>query len=169
MAGTDVSLIRFHVPNELIVKGVRRVRAASAIMAACAACGRGASARADGERWGLSMVPESTAFVVPYDSAPGLRDVLLSGALVGRRVHVTGRCVGPRNRMLGQPPRPNPWQLEADGVAIYVVGAKPSECLAGRNHILSVMATVAEDTLPAIGDLPPAPRRYLKQIGVELK
>jgi hypothetical protein len=99
-----------------------------------------------------------------------LREVLSSRALVGNRVRVTGRCLAPIGpQPLGQPPRPwNEWQLEADGVAMFVIGPMPGACLVpGERVILTIEALVAEDTLPAIGNLPGAPRRFLVLLGVE--
>jgi hypothetical protein len=94
---------------------------------------------------------------MPPASVP-LRDVL-GGALVGRRVRVTGRCL----RLTGEPgeaPRgPAEWQLASDGVTVFVVGPVPSAC--ARTGSVTVIAHVAEDSLAPIGDLPAAPRRYL--------
>ena len=112
---------------------------------------------------------ESALHVSTYSNEPALRQLVLTRAYVGRRVRVSGRCLrGPH--ALGQPPRPNQWQLEADGVAMFVIGARPSECaLAARSDTLTITALVAEDTLPAIGDLPPVPRSYLIQIDAQPK
>ncbi|HSA56565.1 MAG TPA: hypothetical protein VLE53_12730 [Gemmatimonadaceae bacterium] len=94
---------------------------------------------------------------------PSIRDVVSSRALVGHRVRVTGRCLGAGSEHpLGQPPRSrHEWQLEADGVAVFVIGPQPRGCRTGDGRKLTITALVAEDTLPAIGDLPPAPRRFL--------
>jgi hypothetical protein len=60
------------------------------------------------------------------------------------------------------------WQLAADGVMVYVAGPPPPGC-ASRHTPVTVMITalVAEDTLPAIGDLPSARRRYLVRVEPE--
>jgi hypothetical protein len=95
--------------------------------------------------------------------SPG--DVVASRAYVGRQVRVTGRCLTPRDE---HPLGPaigamDVWQLEWAGVTVYVVGRAPRACTAPNASLdtVTITATVAEDTLPAIGDLPPAPRRYL--------
>ena len=99
--------------------------------------------------------------------SPG--DVVGSREYVGRQVRVTGRCLpthgghalGPTMGAMAV------WQLEWDGIAVYVVGRAPSSCLTKNAHIdtVTITAIVAEDTLPAIGDLPAAPRRYLVSAG----
>ncbi len=91
-----------------------------------------------------------------------LRDVLASGLLVGRRVRVTGRCLAARRALLGKPPRArSEWQLSSDGVYVYVTGPLPPGCGPSTVTTVTILAVVAEDTLPAIADLPPAPRRFL--------
>jgi len=119
----------------------------------------------------------SAASRVSSDSISGVADaedhtvrhLLLSRAFVGRRVRVTGRCLRGVHP-LGEPPRMNQWQLESDGVAMFVIGNPPPECsLAATGDSLTVIALVAEDTLPAIGDLPPVPRSYLIQIEAQPK
>lgn len=95
--------------------------------------------------------------------APSLRDVVRSRALVGRPVRLTGHCLAVGSgRALGRPPRHQEgWQFEADDVAIFIIGPPPLQCDSARDAPLEILALVAEDTLPAISDLPPAPRRYL--------
>ncbi len=145
--------------------GARRGRAVYSIVAAvCVACDgssppiarRRATDAADHR-----LAAESTLQFTTYNDAATLRELLTTRAHLGRHVRVFGRCVrGPH--ALGQPPRANQWQLEADGVAMFVIGARPSECaLAARTDTLTISALVAEDTLPAIGDLPSVPRPYL--------
>ena len=153
------------MPNDATTKGACRARAVIALLAAvCAGCARGESApdaahfhdRGDGP-----------ALAVAYDSSPSLREILQSRAFVGRRVRLTGRCLD-KPQTLDRPLRLNQWQLEADGVAAFVIGVVPSQCSSPRDStVLAVTAVVAEDTLPAIGDLPPAPRRYLVLINAE--
>jgi len=102
------------------------------------------------------------------DQAAMLREILASSALVGRRVHVTGRCLGYSNPLaVGGPPRTrSDWQLEVDGVAIYVTGPLPEGCTATKssNELTTIVALVAEDTLPARGNRPATPRRYLVRL-----
>ncbi len=104
------------------------------------------------------------------DSAltPTIRELLASGALVGHRVRVTGRCLGyGRAAAVGGPPRTrSDWQLEGAGVAIYVTGQRPLACSAteGSTEATTILAIVAEDTLAARGDRPAVPRRYLIRV-----
>lgn len=102
------------------------------------------------------------------EQSPTIREILASSALVGRRVHVTGRCLGyGRAVAVGRPPRTrSDWQLEAEGVAIYVTGPLPAGCSAteGSNQPTTILAHVAEDTLPARGDRAAAARRYLVRV-----
>jgi hypothetical protein len=97
-----------------------------------------------------------------------VREVLDSGALVGQRVRVEGRCLGHRGKLAqGTPPRTrSDWQLESDGAAIYVVGALPPRCSAieGGEDTVTITAFVAEDTLQALGGGAGRPRRYLMRI-----
>jgi len=85
----------------------------------------------------------------------------------GLLVRVRGRCLGYRVPPVatGGPPRTrSDWQLEAEGVAIYVTGPLPEGCSAtqGGNTELSLVARVAEDSLPALGGQPSRARRYLE-------
>ena len=109
--------------------------------------------------------------VLPSIATPSIRDVVTSRALVGLRVRVTGRCLQPgREHALGQPPRPShEWQLEAEGVAVFVIGPQPRGCRETDLQPVTITALVAEDTLPAIGELPPAPRRFLVFAGEEVR
>ena len=138
------------------------------LAAVCVGCNR--SSRSADDASAVSRSPsESTVDTATDANAHTLRHLLVSRAFIGRRVRVTGRCLrGPH--ALGQPPRPNQWQLESDGVAMFVIGNPPPECSpAARTDSLTVTALVAEDTLPAIGDLPPVPRSYLIQIEAQPK
>ena len=91
--------------------------------------------------------------------------ILSSDTLIGRRVRVTGRCVGyGRIVAVGGPPRTrSDWQLEDGGSAIYVTGSLPAGCdaLQGSEQRTTIIVTVAEDTLPARGERPATSRRYL--------
>lgn len=100
-----------------------------------------------------------------------LRDVVTSNALVGRRVRVIGRCPSPAaGRALDRPARMrDAWLLEADGVAVFVTGPPPRVCSTSGASALTIIAVVAEDTLPAIADLPPAPRRYLLLVDAQVE
>jgi hypothetical protein len=87
--------------------------------------------------------------------------------LVGRRVRVVGRCItSPHVRSLGLPrPVLVAWQLEADGVTVLVSGAPPAGCTSADGpNTVAITALVAEDTLPALGDLPASLRRYLVRL-----
>jgi hypothetical protein len=96
--------------------------------------------------------------------APSLREIVSTRVLVGRRVRLQGRCLTVA-RLRGPPDAHGDWQLEADGVTVFVAGPLPKTCSApGGSDTVTIIARVAEDTLPSIGDLPPAPRRYLVRI-----
>jgi len=106
---------------------------------------------------------------VAVDGLTSLRDVVMSGALVGRRVQVAGRCVTkPPAAAFAFPGVASlAWQLEADGVTVFVLGPAPSKCaFASEAREVSITALVSEDTLPPIGDLPAAPRRYLVRVEI---
>lgn len=95
--------------------------------------------------------------------AASLRDVMATNALVGLRVRVRGRCL-PRESDYSpaEPPRSSgEWQLAADGISIFVVGPLPGHCVARGDVMVTITAVVAEDTLAAIGEFPPSPRRFL--------
>lgn len=97
--------------------------------------------------------------------APTVREILETDTHVGRRVRVTGRCLGYSGSVAvgGPPVSRSDWELEADGVAIYVTGPLPEGCSAttGSTALVTITAVVAEDTLPALGRRPPSVRRYL--------
>lgn len=137
------------------------------VIASLAACGEGRPAPADVrplER-PLALVASPTLGGNPGLATPlvSVRDVVNSRALVGRRVQVMGRCLAPASEhpLARLQNALDEWQLEAEGIAIYVIGPSPRTCSTGTEPAIVVTAVVAEDTLPPIGDLPPAPRRYL--------
>jgi len=103
----------------------------------------------------------------PSDATASLSEIVASSALVGRRVRLIGRCLTQQDSFELGPPRGGVivWQFAADGVMVFVAGPPPPGC-ASRHTPVTVMITalVAEDTLPPIGDLPAAPRRYLVRI-----
>jgi len=116
-------------------------------------------------------VPASDAVAEsPPDATASLSEIVASSALVGHRVRLIGRCLTQQSPLeLGQPHGVvMVWQLAADGVMVYVAGPPPPGC-ASRHTPVTVMITalVAEDTLPPIGDLPAAPRRYLVRVEPE--
>lgn len=97
-------------------------------------------------------------------------DILGSSTLVGRRVQVTGTCLGYRvpSVAVGPPPRTrSDWQLESGGVAIYVVGQLPPGCSAteGSTSPTMIIGTVREDTLQGLGPNPPRARRFMEREG----
>jgi len=106
----------------------------------------------------------------PPDVTASLGDIVASSALVGRRVRLIGRCLTQHGSFeLGRPGGVGiVWQLAADGVMVFVAGPPPPGC-ASRHTPVTVMITalVVEDTLPPIGDLPAAPRRYLVRVEPE--
>lgn len=137
------------------------------VIGSLAACGEGRSAPADArphER-PVSLFTSPITVSEPALATPlvSVRDVVTSRALVGHRVRVMGRCLPPASQhpLVRLQNALDEWQLEADGIAIYVIGRSPRACSAGADPAIVVTGVVAEDTLPPIGDLPPAPRRYL--------
>jgi hypothetical protein len=115
-------------------------------------------------------VAAGQAPTTPVDTVPSLREIVARRALVGHLVRITGRChtmvqPGP----LGQSPRTQPaWLLESDGVMVFVTGTTPRVCVGGGGvPVVTVTAFVAEDTLPAIGDLPAVARRFLVRLRVD--
>jgi len=106
----------------------------------------------------------------PPDVTASLSEIVASSALVGRRVRLIGRCLTQHGSFeLGRPGGVGiVWQLAADGVMVFVAGPPPPGC-ASRHTPVTVMITalVVEDTLPPIGDLPAAPRRYLVRVEPE--
>ena len=143
---------------------VQRVLVGLAIMAVLSTGCTGRSEQRD-RNGGDSSPPAPPPVAIPEDVSStdlstSLRDVVASGALVGRRVRVRGRCLAAQRE--GKPPHGrDAWQLSADGVFVYVTGPLPAGCRAMGAVMVTIVAVVAEDTLPAIGDLPPAPRRFL--------
>jgi hypothetical protein len=96
--------------------------------------------------------------------------ILNTASLTGKQVRVTGTCLGFRVPPVaaGSLPRTrSDWQLESAGQAIYVTGPLPSACdpTAGSTAPVTIVATVREDTLAAVGGQPVTPRRYLEWNG----
>jgi hypothetical protein len=94
-----------------------------------------------------------------------VRELLSSDRDVGRMVRVSGQCLGYGKPVAeGMPPRSrSDWQLEDGGVAIYVTGPLPAGCsaTAGATERTTIVARVAQDTMPAMGNREATPRRYL--------
>ena len=115
-------------------------------------------------------VTDGKAPTTPVDTVASLREIVARRALVGHLVRVSGRCHDTvRPGPLGQSPRTQPaWLLESDGVMVFVTGTTPRVCV-GRSGVplVTVTAFVAEDTLPAIGDLPAVARRFLVRLRVD--
>ncbi len=99
------------------------------------------------------------------DQNPSVRQLVQSDAWNGQEVFVAGRCLGfPGGQTAGPPPvTRSDWLLDGDSAVIYVTGALPSGCSAtgGSAGWTNVHARVAQDTLPALGNEPARPRRYL--------
>ena len=148
---------------------MHRLLVVTALLAACSRAKPDAAAAGAPEG---SVRPKPPPTAQPStDARPPLhtvREVLDSSALVGQRVRVAGRCLGYGGKLAeGAPPRtPRDWQLESGGVAVYVVGVLPPGCSAteGGRDTVTITATVAQDTLPALGGGPGRPRRYLMRI-----
>jgi len=97
-----------------------------------------------------------------------VRELLSTDAYVGRRVLVRGRCLGyTASVAVGGPPLTrSDWQLEEGGEAIFVSGPLPEGCsaTAGSTVSTTILADVAQDTLPRLGGRPAVPRRYLVRV-----
>jgi hypothetical protein len=50
---------------------------------------------------------------------------------------------------------------------VFVTGTTPTMCAGRSVAVVTVTAFVAEDTLPAIGDLPAVARRFLVRLRVD--
>jgi hypothetical protein len=137
--------------------------AAIAIAAPLAACHSGGAGASD-EAPRAATVP---AVDVALREAT-VRDILGRTAHVGELVRVAGHCVavggqGSESRV-GEPPvSPTDWLLASDGVSVFVTGAPPASCgsLERGADSVTIVARVAEDTLPTAEGIPAAPRRYL--------
>jgi hypothetical protein len=135
--------------------------AIAALLAACAV-----EQPASGRTGEGTNIPAHT--LASTDTQPSLHDILASRVPVGRMVRLTGHCLTLRGVKAVERPAGagDLWQLEADGAVIVVSGTRPHACTATADTTpVIITAIVAEDTLPAIGDLPAAPRRYLLLIG----
>ena len=80
---------------------------------------------------------------------------LVNGAVhVGKVVRTRGQCIGYSTPVAeGSPPRTrSDWQLEDDGIAVWIVGAFPTGCTGagGDGTIITVSGLVAEDTVVAL-------------------
>lgn len=90
--------------------------------------------------------------------------------MVGDTVRVRGRCVGYlwTGMMGSQPISRSDWQLEGDDKSrIWVTGPFPAGCTGSTPapEASVYRMRIQEDTLPAMGDLPARPRRYLEYSG----
>jgi hypothetical protein len=116
----------------------------------------------DTERSGTQTPPQAPGDAQPVPTS--VRALLTSASLVGKRVRVTGRCLGYGTlRAMGGAPRTrSDWQLEADSMAIWVTGPLPVGCsaTAGATESSTLTALVAEDTVRGLGG-PGRARRYL--------
>jgi hypothetical protein len=99
--------------------------------------------------------------------------VLGATSPVGEVIRVTGVCAdGNAPPAVGDPPvSGRHWLLQAEGVAVFVTGAAPTRCGGGHSgraadvDSITILARVAEDTLPRLaGSMPAAPRRYLVRL-----
>ena len=113
--------------------------------------------------------PNTRAVPVAPRAAPNIvpiRDIIASDRFVGSNVRVTGRCLGYGTLAVGGPPvTRSDWQLEQDGVAIYVSGERPPDCdsTRGATTFVTISARVAQDTLIGLPGQSSRPRRYLER------
>jgi hypothetical protein len=102
----------------------------------------------------------ASAGPVPADTLQTVtvRQVLTQPALVGETVLVKGRCLGKDAPTVAWGTRPfsgDIWQIEDNGLALWVMGHMPGECSGATTMITAV---VALDTLPKL-----SPPRYVRQ------
>ncbi|HKA58319.1 MAG TPA: hypothetical protein VKD28_06870 [Gemmatimonadales bacterium] len=99
------------------------------------------------------------------DTSVTVAEIAASGALVGKRVRVTGKCMGYSTPLaVGPPPRTrSDWQLADGSMAIYVVGTFPPGCspTTGSSEPVTIIGVVTEDTIPARLGGPARPRRFM--------
>ena len=135
---------------------------------------------ADTNRPAAAVEPARPVSTPPTDTTPitaprreetplvTVRDLLDSDAYVGKRVQVTGRCHGyAADIAVGPPPvSRSDWKLVDGGAAIFVSGRLPPGCspTEGSAEHTTILALVAQDTLPAFGDRAATARRYLVRI-----
>lgn len=94
-----------------------------------------------------------------------IADLLDAPDLVGKRVQVTGMCLGyGSEHMPGPPPRTrSDWALEDDGAIIYVTGPFPAGCSGLEPGVDPVLFTaeVAVDTVTSYADNSKSARYFL--------
>ncbi len=149
------------------------------VVVALAGCGR--SARKDkpgeppeviattqtgtaGERSGAAVGAEEGSPL-----AVTVADLVASAKYVGKIVTVEGRCAGWSSDLAagGPPVTRSDWVLEDGGQGIYVTGPLPAGCSSteGGSERVTIVARVAEDSLPVMGEGSEAKaRRYLVAI-----
>lgn len=144
--------------------------AAAAMPVAAGACGsrssepmRSAAAGAAGT--GHDAAEEEVA-ATPRQAT--VREILAAAARAGELVRVTGSCAHSTTSFeVGAPPvSAGDWLLRSGDVAVFVSGPAPAGCPpdgAGKDPV-TILARVVEDTLPIIGTMPAAPRRYLVRL-----
>lgn len=100
---------------------------------------------------------------------PSLATVANSSAWVGKRLRLTGWCVGPWIALApgGAPRSKSDWVLTDDTTRLYVVGTVPHDCPVNRRSSarVTIEVVVAEDTVPLVLQGPRTPRRYLMTVG----
>lgn len=140
-----------------ITNPILRAVLAAALVAALPACQSRSVAMEHEES------AESAAAAPPRQTT--VREVLGKQLSSGQVVAVSGDCAPAGSRDdVGLPPAGGePWLLRADGIAVYVMGAAPATCATGSDSV-TIVARVAEDTIPGTGSIPPAPRRYLVRL-----
>lgn len=91
-----------------------------------------------------------------------------SSAWVGKRLRLTGWCIGPWIALApGSAPRSkSDWVLTDDTTSLYVVGTVPHNCpVNGRSSApVTIEVVVAEDTVPLVLQGPPTARRFLMTV-----
>ena len=102
----------------------------------------------------------------PKPETMPLSRLMEAGDLIGKTVRVVGTCAGYGVAGAGPPPKSrSDWVLRAGDRLIYVVGAFPPACGPQGGEVeVSIIARVAEDTLPSFAGRSGQTRRYLISI-----
>lgn len=109
--------------------------------------------------------PANAGEALPSDTVSAtVSEIVASRVPVGRIVRVTGTCLDvPHLLPIGPPPRTrHDWQIADGDAAIYVTGSVPIAC--SERARVTIVARVAESTLPANEGGPTGTSRYLVRV-----
>jgi hypothetical protein len=114
----------------------------------------------------LPQPPEPATNAQTAPPVFGVRSLLESPPAAGTILGVTGLCYGLAGTLAaGPPPRSrSDWQLGNDTIALYVVGAIPSECVqASEPPLITITAVVERDSIATTLGGPRSERVYLRR------